>query len=466
MRRQSNKSGPSRISRNYSIISLACLLVAILTVALIHRQNVIHSVTVLGEKNNLVLSRFALDLVKPELLDYLNAADHDIETAGDIPPLPEPLAQAIQEITDHSAVVRVKIYNRNGVVVFSTETRQIALADRENPTFQAAMKGRVSSKLHYRDALSKLFLGESDEDNLIESYLPVRRTTTRPIMGVFEIYENVRGLISDMEREQMNTLFALVLTLLAVYFVLLMLVNRADRIIEQQRHTIGQRTEALETLSAQLLTAQEDERSRLANYLHEELAQDLSAMMIHLEHSCNPNCNPASDDSARNRQRTLGMLQESIRQVRSKAMELRPPSLSDFGLVPTITWFVREMQSLYPALRIETQINVKEDEIPKSLKTVIYRIVQETLQQIGDREQADNVRIYLRALDHYLTLAIDDNATAYHPTQAVGPSPLLGKLGDPTSLVERTLLSGGTYSVDSNQQGGTVTRATWPLSAA
>ena len=462
MNRGNQLDGTSRLSRNYAIVSLICVVAAAALIALLYRQTAVTSITALGEKSNLILSRFAFDLVKPELLDYLSAADRQIASADDIPTLPASLERTIQDIMGNSSVVRVKIYNRQGVVVFSTKTEQIGRDDHDNPTFVAAMGGRVASKLTFRDAFS-VWTPTTDDDNLIESYLPVRGSTTTPILGVFEVYEDVSGMVLGMERTQIITLLGLAIILLAVYFTLLLLVRRADAIIEAQRNTIGHRTQAMETLSAQLLTAQEDERSRLANYLHETLAQDLSALKIHLEHVCGPQCDPGSDESGAGRERTLGILQESIRQVRTKAMELRPPSLDDFGLVPTISWFVRELESMYPALRIETQVNVKEDEIPKPLKTVIYRIVQETLHDIGHRAQADRVRIYLRRLEGHITLAIDDNGTAYHPVGNPGAPPAGGKLGDPTALVERTLLSGGSYSVDSNQQGGTITRAMWPL---
>jgi len=462
MNRRNHIDVPSRRSRNYAVVSLICVVAAAALIALLYRHAAVTSITALGEKSNLILSRFALDLVKPELLDYLSAANQKFESTNDTPALPESLEKAVQEMMRHSSVVRVKIHNRHGLVVFSTNTDQIGHDEHDNPTYVAAMRGRVASKLNYHDAFSAL-TPVTDDDNLIESYLPVRKSTTTPILGVFEIYEDVSGMVLGMERIQIITLLGLVIILLTVYFGLLLLVRRTDAIIEDQQRTIAHRSQAMEILSAQLLTAQEDERSRLANYLHEELAQDLSALKVHMEHFCGPQCDPGSDEADTGRERTLNILQESIREVRTKAMELRPPSLDDFGLVPTIAWFVRELEPLYPALRIETQINLKEDEIPKPLKTVIYRIVQETLHDIGHRAGADKARIYLRRLEGHITLAIDDNATAYHPVSNPGAATGSGKLGDPASLVERTLLSGGSFSVDSNQQGGTITRSTWPV---
>jgi glucose-6-phosphate-specific signal transduction histidine kinase len=67
----------------------------------------------------------------------------------------------------------------------------------------------------------------------------------------------------------------------------------------------------------------------------------------------------------------------------SLSKELRPPSLDDIGLLATIGWLCREVESICPEIHVDKEFLVNEDQIPKLLKIVIYRILQEILGDIG-----------------------------------------------------------------------------------
>ena len=109
-------------------------------------------------------------------------------------------------------------------------------------------------------------------------------------------------------------------------------------------------------------------------------------------------------------------------------------------------------------LRIE-QCASSEDATP--LKIIIYRIVQEALTSIGKNGQADRMRLDLSKIDSNVILTIEDNAMAYHPVGTFPQEDSTREIGLAT-MKERTVLSGGTFSVDSNHRGGTISRASWP----
>jgi two-component system, NarL family, sensor kinase len=75
------------------------------------------------------------------------------------------------------------------------------------------------------------------------------------------------------------------------------------------------------------------------------------------------------------------MIDDTIEETRRISEKLRPAILDDLGLVKTIGWMCRNLQTLLPDIAIRTDIGINESQVPASLKIVIYRILQEALQQ-------------------------------------------------------------------------------------
>jgi signal transduction histidine kinase len=94
-------------------------------------------------------------------------------------------------------------------------------------------------------------------------------------------------------------------------------------------------------------------------------------------------------------------------------MALRPSTLDDLGILATISWFCREFQNIYSKIRIEKRIDIKEDEVPDPLKTIIYRVMQEALSNSAKHSGADLVRLSLRRPDGAIELAIEDNGLGF-----------------------------------------------------
>lgn len=146
------------------------------------------------------------------------------------------------------------------------------------------------------------------------------------------------------------------------------------------------------------------------------------------------------------------------------AMELRPPSLDDIGLSATINWLCREFQSIYPRIRVDLEFEASEQLIPSPLKTVIFRIIKETLSSIGQHSFADKILIHLEIAGSQIRLEIEDNGLAFHPAGDSVDRERESTLEiSMASTRERTLLSGGEFSMDSNRLGGTRYQAVWSL---
>jgi signal transduction histidine kinase len=354
-----------------------------------------------------------------------------------------------------TAVVRIKIYNQQGVVVFSTRRSQIGSTAGENPGFASAMTGRPRSRLVYGSSFL-VWDEESDDENLIQTYLPVREDPWTPVLGVFEIYTDVSGLVAKTERLELLLVGGIILSLALVYAFLLYVVARGHRVIRSQQETILARTKTLELLSARMLTAEENERRRVANKLHEGVAQTLAAVKLQVEAACTTTGASPSE----RRRAPLGSIVKSIQQamqeVRTLAMEMHPPSLHEIGLLSTIEWACREFGSIYPSVSIDTDFEITEQQIPPALKTIIFRILQEILSYIGIKANSDAVHIGLKISEGTIRLSVEDNGFAFY-----SPSADADSATGMASTRERAVLSGGSFAISSNSRGGTLYEAVW-----
>jgi PAS domain S-box-containing protein len=227
---------------------------------------------------------------------------------------------------------------------------------------------------------------------------------------------------------------------------------------EALRHSERQ----LRQLSARLLEAQEVERKRVAQELHDGLGQSLSAIKISLERVCsaltpldNESCGPLLG-------RLVPMVQDAVEEVRRIAMDLRPSMLDDLGILATISWFTREFSRIYGHIRLEKDIAVEEAQVPDPLTTVIYRILQEALNNLAKHSRADRADIALRKSGGELILSISDNGKGFDRAQVLdAESP--GRGFGLASMRERTEMFGGIFRLDSSPGQGVRLEAVWPL---
>ena len=210
----------------------------------------------------------------------------------------------------------------------------------------------------------------------------------------------------------------------------------------------------LDTLSSRLLTSQEEERKRIAGEIHDSLSSSLSAIKYVVEDNITQLekgiTNPESLRAL------IPMLQQSIGETRRIMTGLRPAVLDDLGLLAAMTWFCREFQIIHPGIRVEKDWNIDEKLIPKTLRIIIFRIIQEAFHNITKHSRADSVKLFLQKTNSAITLTVQDNGQGFDPKRV---SKGLGL----DSMEERARLSAGTLVVESAKEAGTVIRASWPI---
>jgi signal transduction histidine kinase len=225
------------------------------------------------------------------------------------------------------------------------------------------------------------------------------------------------------------------------------------RAVERQwaEEEIQSSNERLRKLYRRLEMVREEERTRVAREVHDELAQILTALKLELSLLdkklvvANP---PLSNDT----QMMLELINNSIQAVKKIAMDLRPPILDDLGLHEAIEWQGQEFEKRTGIhFKFETSKDSVELDIDRS--TTIFRIFQETLTNVIRHANAKNIIVQLTGKDNTLTLSVKDDGIGISPEQ-VSDIRSLGLLG----IRERALVWNGNVDIlGVHNQGTTVT---------
>ena len=219
----------------------------------------------------------------------------------------------------------------------------------------------------------------------------------------------------------------------------------------------------LRILSAQLITAKEEERKRIAHELHDSVGQYLSSIKFNLENIISLMEKGSSGTGLKALKESIPVIQATIEEVRRISMDLRPSILDDLGILATISWFCREFQTVYTGIRIIRTITLEEEDVPEHLKIIIFRIIQEALNNVAKHGKADTVDISLIMRNGSIELSISDNGIGFDVQETVQREDS-GKGMGLASMEERTDLSGGVFSIDSVKGLGTLIMCTWRLS--
>jgi signal transduction histidine kinase len=222
-------------------------------------------------------------------------------------------------------------------------------------------------------------------------------------------------------------------------------------------------SDELREFSELLVSVQENERRRIAVDLHDGLGQSLSLIKLSIEHSARLLVAGATAEAELALQQLLPRVREALAEVRRVSSELRPPILDDLGILPTISWMVREFSSVTRDVHVETSLNVAEHEVPSRLHITIFRIVQEAFHNVAKHSEARHVRVRLDRADAMLHLRIEDDGRGFDPLTV--RREVHGRGLGLLSMRERASLTGGTYRLMSACGEGTSIRASWPCQA-
>ncbi|GLZ12041.1 histidine kinase [Actinomadura sp. NBRC 104425] len=209
--------------------------------------------------------------------------------------------------------------------------------------------------------------------------------------------------------------------------------------------TFNQMLQRLETergtSSARALSAQEDERRRIARELHDEIGQSLTALLLDLKRLTDRAPEPLREELRQAQETT----RQSLDEVRRIARRLRPDVLEDLGLASALTALAAQFDT-HTTLRVRRTLHPDLPPLGPQVELVLYRIAQEALTNAARHSGAAQVELSLAPADGGVLLCVDDDGKGIDG--AVEGAGIRG-------MRERALLVGGTLNLQNRPEGGT-----------
>ncbi len=235
--------------------------------------------------------------------------------------------------------------------------------------------------------------------------------------------------------------------------------QRSHHDLEKQ---VSERTGELNRLSKRLLQTQEAERFRLAAELHDDIGATMSVIKFGIERALLILRKKDTEQAQEPLTEAVALVKGLVRQLRRIQYELRPAHI-DLGLLNSLEWFCNDYQIAHPHIRLRVRTSFRERErerdetaLPASLRIVLFRVVQEGLNNIAKYSGAARAWIAIVTTAQGLTVIVRDDGRGFAPETA-GTTPGLGL----KSMRERVELSGGTFRLDTAPGKGVRIRAHW-----
>jgi len=244
-------------------------------------------------------------------------------------------------------------------------------------------------------------------------------------------------------------------------FELQQLTETLEQRVRERTVELAKANETLRQLSVRLLSAQEEERRRIAGEIHDTLGACLSAIKFKVE-SVFQGITKTPSAPIESLGAIIPVIQEGVEECRRIQMDLRPSMLDDLGLLPTLSWFCRRFQTIYSGIRVDQEVTIEESEVPVSLKIVIYRVTQEAMNNSAKHSKANSLRLSLLKTDGRINFMVEDNGQGFDLEKALRSENTNRGLGL-TNMRERIELSGGCFEIESAKGKGTIVRAWWPI---
>jgi PAS domain S-box-containing protein len=214
-----------------------------------------------------------------------------------------------------------------------------------------------------------------------------------------------------------------------------------------------QAEDKIRALNQQLIKAQENERNRIAGYLHDHVAQDLSSLKIGLE-TLFDNQREVSIEISTKICEIAKILQDSITAVRDLSYDLHPPGMDQLGLVRTVYQYCEDFSEKNNVSVDFYTAGMKDLKLDFDTEINLYRLIQEGLNNIKKHAAAGRVIIRLVASSPNIILRIEDNGKGFDVERRLARSFKEKRLGL-SSMEERVSLLEGTMSIKSQPSKGT-----------
>ena len=255
------------LSRYFSTVSFILIVLAAGVLGPLYQNLSLQQMKDLAQGRNVAMAQVFQNSLHGPLASLLgDSIGRDASALAQSEGLPR-VQESAQNLMKGTSVIKVKVYNRLGNVIFSTDARLIGESKLGNPGFREAINGSVVSELTHRNTVDS-FEGVLAEVDVLASYIPIRGKDNA-IEGVFELYQNVTPFVAELERNLWWVTAGVILTFAALYLMQFLVVRRAQGILEDQE---GRIKSARDTLELQV-AARTEELKRTNLQLEGEISE-------------------------------------------------------------------------------------------------------------------------------------------------------------------------------------------------
>ncbi|HXQ87890.1 MAG TPA: ATP-binding protein [Gaiella sp.] len=315
---------------------------------------------------------------------------------------PEAIAavdRMVQERVLGERVVRVKLWARDGRIVYSDEPRLIGTrfpldAEKLDVLRTGATKASLS------DLSGPENRYERDQGDLYEVYLPIRAPDGTPLL--FETYQRRSAVASTGRRIWMPFAALLLGSLLLLWLVQVPLAWRLGRRL--------QRTQAeREALLVRAVEASDDERRRIAADLHDGPVQDLAGISYSLSAAAQTEESPATRSTL---EQAAAGTRDAMRRLRSLLVEIHPPNLRASGLEAALADLLAPLQArgVETELRVDAPLGLDEE-----AERIVYRAAAEALRNVARHAGANRIAVSVERDEIRVRLVVADDGAGFGP---------------------------------------------------
>ncbi len=216
-----------------------------------------------------------------------------------------------------------------------------------------------------------------------------------------------------------------------------------------------------ETMVANIIQSQESERLRISLQMHDGPAQSMSNLVLRAEI-----CQRLIDhdlDQARSELNSLkAAINTTLQDTRKLIFDLRPMTLDDLGLVPTLRRYATQFGEK-SGVEVNLMIQNMEQRLPSHYEVTLFRFIQEALNNVVKHAEANQVRVLLDGSGHTLQIMIEDNGTGFHVSETLAHASTRRNMGLANMRQQIEVLLRGEFGIESAIGRGTRVAATIPL---
>ncbi len=351
-------------------------------------------------------------------------------------------------------IVKIKIFNADTKIIYSTDSAIIGKLDRDNAKLNTALAGNPISKYESKDEVWDLEEEQRKNVEIVETYIPIRSKLGN-IIGSFEVYKDVTRDLAMADRMLVRAGLVLAATVFVVFVVLMFVIQRSVETIHSRTLALASANIALHEevderrrLEKELLSITEKERRRIGQELHDSIGQQLTGIEF-MSEVMEQKLSDKFPEEASYAAKITALVNKTTDQTRELARGLHPLDLDAGNLMSALEELASTTEHLFgvscvfqcdkPALVNDTSVAIN-----------LFRIAQEAVTNAVKHGKAKNIEIRLTLNDDRSILSVQSDGLDF-------PENIDHTKGIGLKIMQhRAEIINGTLSIGKAHRGGTI----------